>query len=218
MALKDYYSTLEVRPTATEQEIKKSFRRLVLRFHPDKNNGDAVAEARFREIREAYEVLIDPAQREEYNYKRWYNRSLGKQFQAAPLTPQGILNECKQLWSYVEMMTTTRVDYDALSYHIRNHLLNEANLRLLRQYADAAANKAIIVCIERCCRSLPWKYIPPVATLLREVAGDDAALQAEADAFLVSHRSSRQWNRYRVVLVLLATVLLCVLIYMVSRE
>ena len=51
--IKDYYTILKVAPTATLQEIKQSFRRLALRYHPDKNNNDPLAEAQFREVQEA---------------------------------------------------------------------------------------------------------------------------------------------------------------------
>ncbi len=60
MIVKDYYKVLEVTPVASLQEIKKSFRRLAVKYHPDKNNGDQLAAARFVEIQEAYEVLSDP--------------------------------------------------------------------------------------------------------------------------------------------------------------
>ena len=217
MLLKDYYSILEVTPTATEQEIKKSFRRLVLRFHPDKNAGDALAETRFREIREAYEILSDTRQREEYNYKRWYNRSLGKSFQAAPLTPQGILKECERLYNYIQAMTSSRVDYDALSYHIRNQLLSGANTRLLQQVNDTAANRAIIRTIIGCCHSLPWRYIEPIGALLSGVAGSDPSLQGDVKAFIATHYAGNRWNKYRIILVILVTALLCGLIYLVGH-
>jgi DnaJ family protein C protein 7 len=57
---KDYYKILGVEKTATEQEIKKAYRKLAIVHHPDKNPGDANAEARFKDISEAYETLSDP--------------------------------------------------------------------------------------------------------------------------------------------------------------
>jgi curved DNA-binding protein len=58
---KDYYSILGVSKTATEKEIKHAFRKLARKYHPDVNPGDKSAEARFKEINEANEVLSDPA-------------------------------------------------------------------------------------------------------------------------------------------------------------
>ncbi len=67
MEFKDYYSTLGVAKTATDKEIKQAFRKLARKFHPDVNPGDKSAEARFKDINEAYEVLGDPAKRKKYD-------------------------------------------------------------------------------------------------------------------------------------------------------
>ena len=67
MDFKDYYSTLGVAKTANEKEIKQAFRRLARKHHPDVNPGDKAAEAKFKEINEAYEVLGDPAKRKKYD-------------------------------------------------------------------------------------------------------------------------------------------------------
>jgi curved DNA-binding protein CbpA len=67
---RDYYSLLEVPPTATLAQIKRAYRRLARKYHPDKNNGDPQAAERFKLIAEAYEVLSDPAQRQRYDRTR----------------------------------------------------------------------------------------------------------------------------------------------------
>jgi DnaJ-class molecular chaperone len=67
MEFKDYYATLGVAKTATGKELKQAFRKLARKYHPDVNPGDKAAEARFKEINEAYEVLGDPAKRKKYD-------------------------------------------------------------------------------------------------------------------------------------------------------
>lgn len=67
MEFKDYYSTLGVSKTATAKEIKQAFRKLARKHHPDVNPGDKAAEAKFKEVNEAYEVLGDPAKRKKYD-------------------------------------------------------------------------------------------------------------------------------------------------------
>lgn len=67
MAKRDYYDILKVERNASSEEIKKSYRKLAVQFHPDKNPGDKSAEEKFKEIGEAYEVLNDPQKRAAYD-------------------------------------------------------------------------------------------------------------------------------------------------------
>lgn len=67
MAFKDYYEILGVDRNATEAEIKKAYRKLARQYHPDINPGNKAAEARFKEINEAYEVLSDKEKRAKYD-------------------------------------------------------------------------------------------------------------------------------------------------------
>jgi molecular chaperone DnaJ len=67
MSKRDYYEILGVARNATETELKKSYRRLAMKYHPDRNPGDDQAEARFKEAKEAYEILGDPRKRAAYD-------------------------------------------------------------------------------------------------------------------------------------------------------
>jgi DnaJ-class molecular chaperone len=67
MDFKDYYATLGVSKTASEKEVKQAFRKLARKYHPDVNPGDKAAEAKFKEINEAYEVVGDPEKRRKYD-------------------------------------------------------------------------------------------------------------------------------------------------------
>src|SRR5713226_79394 len=63
----DYYEILGVQRNASEEEIKKSYRKLARQYHPDRNPGDKQAEAKFKEVQDAYEVLSDKTKRANYD-------------------------------------------------------------------------------------------------------------------------------------------------------
>lgn len=67
MEYKDYYKTLGVSKDASQDEIKKAYRKLAVKYHPDKNPDDQAAEDKFKDIAEAYEVLKDPEKRKQYD-------------------------------------------------------------------------------------------------------------------------------------------------------
>ncbi len=67
MAKRDYYEVLELQKNAGADDLKRAYRKLAFKYHPDRNQGDAAAESRFKEAAEAYEVLSDPEKRRVYD-------------------------------------------------------------------------------------------------------------------------------------------------------
>lgn len=95
MEYKDYYKSLGVGKDASQEEIKKTYRKLALKYHPDKNPNNKAAEEKFKEIAEAYEVLKDPEKRKKYdklgaNWKQYQDAGA---YQSAGQGPGGFRYE-----------------------------------------------------------------------------------------------------------------------------
>ncbi len=99
----DYYATLEVTPQASDEEIRVAYRKLVFRYHPDRNQGDKSVEEKIREINAAYEVLGDPEARKSYERIRFGGQGRTSDFAPEPAdetTSPGVILEGmeKKLW------------------------------------------------------------------------------------------------------------------------
>ena len=98
----DYYATLEVTPQASDEEIKRAYRKLALQYHPDRNQGNKTAEDKIREINAAYEVLGDPETRKSYERLRFGGYGRKSDFAEEPtetINPGVILEAMeKKLW------------------------------------------------------------------------------------------------------------------------
>ena len=98
----DYYATLEVTPQASDEEIKRAYRKLALKYHPDRNQGNKTAEEKIREINAAYEVLGDPETRKSYERLRFggYGRKSDFAEEPTETIDPGVVLEAmeKKLW------------------------------------------------------------------------------------------------------------------------
>ncbi|MYA29058.1 MAG: DnaJ domain-containing protein, partial [Nitrospira sp. SB0666_bin_27] len=98
----DYYATLEVTPQASDEEIKRAYRKLALKYHPDRNQGNKTAEDKIREINAAYEVLGDPETRKSYERLRFGGHGRKADFAEEPaetVNPGVVLEAMeKKLW------------------------------------------------------------------------------------------------------------------------
>ena len=73
MANKDYYAVLGLEKGASDDEIKRAFRKLAIKYHPDKNQGNKEAEEKFKDINEAYQILSDPEKTLPCQNRRFYS-------------------------------------------------------------------------------------------------------------------------------------------------
>ncbi|MBS1915892.1 MAG: J domain-containing protein [Bacteroidetes bacterium] len=216
MHLKDYYKILEVSPRASQQEIKQAYRKLAHLYHPDKNEGNRMAEAHFREIIEAYNILSDPKQRDSYNYQRWNQRKNGKKYNNLTFSPLVVLQEAISLREYMATVDIFRMNQDALNFQI-NEILSTHNITLLANHNNFAIDIDLIKEILIAAKSLDYKYAETVAEKLKIIAKDNNEAIEMIDKYIKQKRKAAFWNKYKIALILLVTILLCTMIYFFSK-
>ncbi len=218
MLFKDYYKILEVTPAATQADIKKSYRRLALKYHPDKNFGNTLYEARFKEILEAYHILSDVKKRQDYNYQRNDNsHSYSRRKTYAPATPQSILNHTINLRKKVSGVDPDRMNKVAL-YHQIQQLLSNFNIHILQENNDSKLNKHIIEEILFCSRYLSFVHVEKICFQLTALAGSDNLLYQRIYKFSKDNRIKSYWNKYKILAAIIIAILICFAIYQVSTN
>jgi len=170
--VKDYYKILEVKPNASQAEIKKAYRLLAVKYHPDKNNGDKVSEERFKEISESYIILGDTAKRNAYDYtKGHYKNYNGQNTGFGRQTPVTFLILFKRIKERV-LNANGRVKQDAL-YKVIDDLLSHETITFLTTVRDIATNNLIIDEILTCCIFINEPLKSNLYTKLTKLADGD---------------------------------------------
>lgn len=213
MSSKDYYMILGVQPTASADEIKRSYRRLALKYHPDKNPGDIIAEATFREIAEAYEILSDAKKREDYHYKRFYTNNY-KYKNTPKATPQSILKEAVKLQQLVERADPFRMNQDALILQAEE-VLNANNLSILKEEKQVSVNTQIINALLIACKPMHFQFYSQVHDKLMQLA-DEHSMQMIVSFYRTKQKDSN-WNKYKVIGAIVLALLMCLTIYLISK-
>ena len=209
MPLKDYYKILDLAPGATETDIKKSFRRLALRYHPDVNQGNKYAEAWFRELQEAYDTLTDAAKKDAYLQDRWLLQSQGKNMaRPVPLTPDTIVAEARELANRVADLDHFRMDHQQLAQSLLQ-LLDDERLDLLRSFTATQVAQTIGQLLLNSSAPVDYPLLQPFYQRMQLLANISPALLP----LIASNRNRRRqqyfWEKNQWWILLLLTVGLC---------
>ena len=215
MQLKDHYQVLEIPVSATTAEIKSAYRRLALQFHPDKNNNDPYANARFAEVKEAYEVLINPTRKEIYLQQRWYAQSMGIKRKQGSATPVDILKQVIELEKHVSKLDVFRLDKLGLHDHIAS-LIDDATISKLNEFKDPVINGQITQRLIECLKILPLDLVRPLHTRLQKLDTDENTKQ-KMKVFLLNREKMNRRDRLRIWIILLTVVVLCLLIFLLAE-
>ena len=216
MTSKDYYAILGIPAGSGPDAIKRAYRRQAMRYHPDRNTGDAYAAAHFREIQEAYGVLSDPLRREDYHLERGLYRATGQGFGASvPLTPESVLRQAVRLDEYVRGLNLYRMDHEGVAVSV-GRLLSDA-VSLTSDFAEPRVFAQTAHFLLRACAPLPLRLVVPFQALLNALAASDPAVIAEISAFFASKRRESWVARYQTPLLILVALGLCLLAWWLAR-
>lgn len=216
MHLKDYYKILELEPSASLPEIKKAFRKLAQQYHPDKNNNDPYAAAQFADIKEAYEVLTDPAKKEYYLQLRWYNQSVGKRKTQEVITPVTLLKQALELERYVSKLDTFRMDKQGLQQYILD-LLSDSSIEQIGKFNEPETNRQIINVLMQAIKPLPPLYTTDIIIRLRKLPGKDPVAADQLEIFVQQRQKKYQKEKYSLLGIIILTLSISVLIFLLGR-
>ncbi|HZG24084.1 MAG TPA: DnaJ domain-containing protein [Chitinophagaceae bacterium] len=216
MKTKDYYKVLDVAHTADLSEIKKAYRQLVMKYHPDKTGNNGVATAQFREISEAYHILSDPHRRSAYNQQRWYNRMNFSRQDAEPISPASMLEKSRKLNRYVATLDSSRINEPALYQYIEK-LLSESSVNMLINTNELSTKQLFITEMLKATHPLSYAHLQIVTASLVRVAGNDQPMVDVLQKNLKEKRLSDYWQRYQAVIILLIAIVICCIIYLAGN-
>lgn len=174
---KDYYKILEISFGCTNEDIKKSYRQLALKYHPDRNAGNELYEEKFKLITEAYETLSNGNRRiiYDYDYKKQISENQNSvKEDKKPITPKTFLEIFIELNRKIRYTNKENILQENVYNRIKD-LLDKQVIDFLIQYDDKETNIKIIEEIKLICIYLKYHQIEKICVLLSKLAGSDSS-------------------------------------------
>ena len=203
-------------PTATVPEIKQAYRKLVMIYHPDKNNDDPYALARFNEVKEAYEVLMNPGKKELYLQERWLKKAGGQKIGEDLVTAPSILKKSLELNKQVAAMDAYRMNYAGMAARI-TELINDHVIEQLIGQKETEVQSSIVRTLLNTTKPFPYNDTYEVCKQLRKLAKQQPSLLQQIDQVLQQKQKAENWSRFNGLFIFLLTILLCLLIYFMGK-
>jgi molecular chaperone DnaJ len=211
--MKDYYKILNVKPNASVTSIKQSYRKLAMKYHPDRNPQDDLSAAVFNEIAEAYSVLGNPSARKDYNYQRYYTAV--SEYSKPAETIDTLLNKAKHLKKQVANINPFRFNSEALLYSIKQLLPHDVVTLLKTEEIQQRDFLAIIVW---CSNRLTSSQIRSLYEIMQPLFKKHNWLQQELNTHIKQQVKKENWEKYKIILAVLITMLLCAIIFFATKN
>ncbi len=214
--VKDYYEILGLNISASQPEIKKAYRQLALQFHPDKNPGDPLSHIRFSEIKEAYEILTDPAKKEYYLEQRWFRQASGQKKSSPIKEPSDLLKLVLKADRHISLLDVHRMNKEGLYHYVMSELIPDENINKLNEFDDPEINLEITRILLKNLFIIPAKNHNEFENqLLKIKLSDDGKLHLEKT--ISTSRRKLSIESYKTVLIVLIVLMILILIYFASN-
>lgn len=205
---KDYYRILQVQPSASATEIRKAYRKLALKFHPDKNPSIRSVE-QFMLIKEAYDILSNPAERKKYDIVR-FSENHGTVRIAT--TPEEVRDMSKELAIRIKIMNPDRINRDKLVLDMEA-VLSVYHIQLLEKWKDKEQNLLFLQDLLYCLQYVNKSDCLRLTKIMHAIDGLDTGAHKQINQFLRSYQRNHYWEKYKIILALMMAILVCYLIY-----
>lgn len=207
---KDHYRTLGISPQAGPDEIRKNYRTLVKRYHPDRHPDDRAVQAHFREIQEAYETLTDPVLRDAWLQERWLLASQGRSTTTQPLlTATDILKRLLTIERGFAAEDPWRADCSNRILRLSAHLTEE-HLDILKQ--EPAQLDPVAETLVRCGQHLDPDGLSALSSLMKNLLPEQHPAFTSLQLLREEKISAARWARWKPVVLLTIALLGCLLI------
>lgn len=207
---KDHYQTLGISPQAGPEEIRRNYRALVKRYHPDKHPDDRAVQAMFREIQEAYETLTDPLLRDAWLQERWLMASQGRTAGNEPmLTATDILKKLLLIERGFASEDPWRSDR---SMRIRKltDCLGADQIEILKQ--EPTQLEKLAETLLRCGYHLDPTGMDTLRDLMIQLFPKDHHSFITLSRLKKEKRSAENWEKWKPLILLVSALIACLLI------
>ena len=207
MLKKDYYKILEVHPSCNMEEIKKAYRKLAFQYHPDTNNNSSIYVEKFKEIKAAYEVLIDPEKRKKYHYEFHFEN-----YQKETVHINEILTKAMQLQAFVQSNNYFKIDYDLIEQYL-NTLLTNQHIQIMQRSDDVLVKDKIIAAILQACEPLPYILFN---SFTEKIISIFPLHEQRIKNIVVEKKKAMFLEKYKILFAVLIAVAICIFIIMMG--
>lgn len=206
---KNYYQILGVEPTASNYEIKAAYRKLAQTYHPDKNANDQMAENVFKEVNEAYSVLSNKEKRAAF-HRVYSEASYSQKEKGAPFfSTELLLLKLSQMKQAITETDPYRMDTAGLFQELEQ-LYSAFHLGVIRKEGHIRNNNLAVNLTLFILYFLPFDQ---QKVILQDLQKIDHNKESEVIDFVKKQKLRQLWSRYKIWVVLLVSILMCLLLY-----